>query len=175
MPISQRDLLVNSFLYSESLNESVTLYKSQIIKKKTAFLCHSHKDELLAKGLIAYLKKYEIDLYVDWLDHSLPETPNKITAQKIQSKIVQSDLFLFLATENSMKSRWCPWEIGYADASQKEVLIIPTSSDSTTFGNEYLQLYERIDIGYIQNKPYISVFNPTKDKGILLKEKINSL
>lgn len=48
----------------------------------------------------------------------MPERPNKETAQRIQGKIREIDYFLFLATENSGASRWCPWEIGYAD-SQK--------------------------------------------------------
>jgi hypothetical protein len=87
--------------------------------KKSAFLCHSHKDEELVKGLIVVFEEAGLDLYVDWRDHSMPETPNGVTAWKIQEKIKSSDVFLFLATANSKASRWCPWEIGFADSSQK--------------------------------------------------------
>ncbi|MCH5937009.1 toll/interleukin-1 receptor domain-containing protein, partial [Salmonella enterica] len=56
--------------------------------------------------------------------------------------------FLFLATENSMSSRWCPWEIGYADGKKNlnNIVIVPTvDSSGRHHGNEYLQLYSRID------------------------------
>ena len=55
-----------------------------------------------------------------------------------------------LATRNSTESRWCPWEIGYADAVKdyERILIVPTEDDSGNwYGNEYLQLYKKIDEG----------------------------
>jgi len=77
----------------------------------------------------------------------MPSTPNKETAKKIQGKIESMKYFLFLATENSMSSRWCPWEIGYANGKKPidNVLIIPTSERGKSHGNEYLELYRRID------------------------------
>ena len=56
--------------------------------------------------------------------------------------------FLFLATANSMASRWCPWELGYADGhkSLDRIAIVPTFDGTTTHGNEYLQLYRRVDV-----------------------------
>jgi len=79
----------------------------------------------------------------------MPETPNRQTALNIQNKIKDLKYFLFLATENSMSSRWCPWEIGYANGVKniENILIIPTADRlGTARGNEYLQLYRRIDI-----------------------------
>ncbi|PUU61759.1 hypothetical protein DCL23_26205, partial [Citrobacter freundii] len=61
-----------------------------------------------------------------------------------------TDWFLFLATKNSTQSRWCPWEIGFADIAKgyEKILIIPTENDSGVwYGNEYLQLYKRMDEG----------------------------
>ena len=45
-------------------------------------------------------------------------------------RIELADFFLFLATRNSMSSRWYPWEIGYADGAKPidTILVIPTSS-----------------------------------------------
>jgi hypothetical protein len=84
---------------------------------------------------------------VDWADQSMPDSPNKDTAHKIKVKIVDHNLFLFLATKNSMSSRWCPWELGYADGkkSYDQILLIPTSDGYTTYGNEYIDIYRRID------------------------------
>lgn len=133
--------------------------------KKSAFLCHSHKDEELVKGLIVIFEEACLDMYVDWRDHSMPETPNGVTARKIQEKIKSSDVFLFLATANSKASRWCPWEIGFADSSKKGIYIIPTVDGGGTYGNEYLQLYPKIDTGSAGERSGYAIFQPGKDKG----------
>lgn len=78
----------------------------------------------------------------------MPETPNFETAKKIQKAIEERSFFIFLATANSKASRWCPWEIGYADSSNKKISIVTTTDGNSTYGNEYLQLYDKIDIGY---------------------------
>lgn len=124
-----------------SLNESVKVAKSN--SKQTAFLCHSHRDERLALGVQSWLHNQGWELYIDWLDASMNSTPDKYTAQKIQKHILSRDWFLYLATSNSTKSKWCPWEIGFADGAGKsgDIIVLRTSSKSTTYGQEYLQLY----------------------------------
>ncbi len=124
-----------------------TLLEAHSQGLKTVFLCHSHHDELLVKGLIILLEESGWRVYVDWADTSMPETPNRETAERIQKKIVQLNYFLFLATARSTSSRWCPWEIGYADGKKPidQILILPTTEGATTHGNEYLELYRRIE------------------------------
>jgi hypothetical protein len=89
----------------------------------------------------------------------MPESTNEETAAKIQQKIRDLDYFVFLATENSMASRWCPWEIGYADGKKPRdrILIVPTSDNGSTHGNEYIQLYRRIDM---TSSGSLEVFRP---------------
>jgi hypothetical protein len=121
---------------------------------RTAFLCHSHKDRDVALGLKALLESQGASLYIDWLDEEMPETPNQETAKRIRAKIVDSDLFLFLATPNSMASRWCPWEIGYADGKKPidAIVIVPTKDDTGHYyGNEYLQLYRRLEASTLRS------------------------
>lgn len=115
--------------------------------RQTAFLSHSHKDADLAKGVQAFLRSRGWSIYIDWEDNSMPDTPTGETASKIKERIKQLDWFLYLATANSSRSRWCPWEIGYADGVKKHerILLLPTRDVSGTYGNEYLQLYRRID------------------------------
>jgi hypothetical protein len=115
---------------------------------RTVFLCHSHLDKELAKGLVTLLAESGWTVYIDWADNTMPESPNRITAEKIKERITSSAFFLFLATPNSTKSRWCPWEIGFSDGKKgvDSVFIVPTVDGSTTYGNEYLQLYRQIDI-----------------------------
>jgi hypothetical protein len=149
MAIKTRDLRSASnrsgrVVVAKSLNEA--LAKNQ----QTAFLCHSHKDHELAKGLQVLMKENGWHLYIDWEDSEMPGTPNKETANRIKAKIWSIDWFLFLATDNSTQSRWCPWEIGFADSAKgyEKILIIPTEDDyGTWYGNEYLQLYKKMDEG----------------------------
>ena len=146
-----------------------SLYEAKSKNKQTAFLCHSHKDEDLAKGLQTLLAEDGWDIYIDWQDNTLPQEPNKETASKIKNKIIETNWFLFLATNNSTSSRWCPWEIGYADAVKQNsnILIVPTTDQSGHwYGNEYLQLYRKIDVGSSQiKKSGYAVFEPGATSG----------
>jgi len=114
---------------------------------RSVFLCHSHLDAHLVQGVIALLANNGWRVYVDWADPLMPETPNRQTAAGIKLRIIELDYFLFLATSNSMSSRWCPWEIGYADGKKDidRIIVLPTRDGSRTHGSEYLQLYRRMD------------------------------
>lgn len=116
--------------------------------QKTGFLCHSHKDRDLALGLQQWLKEQGMELYIDWLDSYMPDTPDGTTADRIRTVIKGAEVFLFLATNDSMASRWCPWELGFADGVKRneQIAVIATRDASGNYyGNEYLQLYRRID------------------------------
>lgn len=173
MPIPQSTLLSKSRNYIHTMSEHIAM-KSDGRSIKTAFLCHSHKDQDLVKGLLVFFKENSVNLYIDWQDHEMPDRPNAQTAQRIQAKIIQLDIFLFLATANARASRWCPWEIGYADSASKHIYIIPTSDYAGAYGNEYLDLYPRIDEGTnleIQ-KNGMAVFPPQKTEGSWLNSAI---
>ncbi|MDQ0836960.1 toll/interleukin-1 receptor domain-containing protein [Sphingomonas faeni] len=115
--------------------------------QQTAFLCHSHADRELVIGTVETLRSSGWNVYVDWADASMPAIPDATTASRIKERIVATNWFLFLATTNSMSSRWCPWEIGYADGRKPidRILVIPTTDGQFTYGSEYLGLYRRID------------------------------
>jgi hypothetical protein len=83
---------------------------------------------------------------------------------------VNCEWFLFLATGNSMASRWCPWELGYADGKKpnEKIAIVPTRDGQATHGNECLQLYRRIEV---DNAGGLGIFNPNTTSGY----KVNSI
>ncbi|MBF8275622.1 MAG: hypothetical protein HW390_695 [Candidatus Brocadiaceae bacterium] len=164
MPISKQNLISKATIFNQAIYENKQLLAS-LSRRKSAFLCHSHKDEALVKGMLVLFQEAGVDLYIDWNDHTMPDAPNAETARKIQEKIRRCDLFLFLATANSKASRWCPWEIGYADSSKKGIYIIPTSDGSDTYGNEYLELYAKIDEGSDNTKRGLAVFEAGKSNG----------
>ena len=116
---------------------------------KVAFLSHSHKDSELAEKLETYLRECGWDIYIDWKDTSLPGTPSHETAVKIKEKIVEAEVFLYLATKNSSESKWCPWEIGFADPHKtwENLIIIPTEDAcGEIYGQEYLDLYNFVQM-----------------------------
>lgn len=128
MPIRLTDLRAAS-TRSRLVKEASSRQEARAAGIQTAFLCHSHRDQLLARGLQTLLREHGWNLYIDWQDSSTPDRPNRETANRIKGKIRESDRFLFLATPNSVASRWCPWEIGYGDSAKgaDEILVIPTT------------------------------------------------
>lgn len=169
MTISQSFLNKKAMAYKDTLNERMRKSADAGIVR-SAFLCHSHEDKILVMGLIAYFLEENIRLYIDWKDHSMPESPNVETAKKIQEAIKSRPSFLFLATASAKASRWCPWEIGYADSSMRKITIIPTSDSIGTYGNEYLQLYSHIDIETQDMRSRLSLFRAGITKGKCLTE-----
>ena len=166
MAVSQATL--RSCANRASLRKAVPIREAKASGKQTAFPCHSHKDRELAKGVQVFLQDQEWDVYIDWEDTTMPNKPDRATAEQIQRKVRDLDWFLFLATENSMNSRWCPWEIGYADGmkSYDSIIIIPTTDRAGRFfGNEYLQLYRQISEA---ERGGFGAFRPN-NQGTLLK------
>ena len=128
MPIAQQRLREAALRVSRT--KLMTLSESRTkLGARTAFMCHSHKDADLVKGLQVLLVENGFDVYIDWQDSEMPEQPDRETADRIRSKIKAMNWFLFLATSSSTTSRWCPWEIGYADGTKenRRIVIIPTT------------------------------------------------
>lgn len=128
--------------------ERYSTKEASVHGRDTAFLSHSHLDRELAEGLRVYMKDMGWNVYIDWLDETMPDKISGETANRLKAKIKECQLFLFLATANSCQvSRWCPWELGIAD-SQKgsdKVFIIPTRDDrGYEHGSEYLAIYKKI-------------------------------
>jgi hypothetical protein len=165
--LTENELLV----YRRSLQESTSAYKafSKSTAEASVFLSHSHKDRELVEGFINYLAHWgKIRVYVDWQDSDLPAATNHETARKIKKKIGDLDYFLVLATENALKSKWVPWEIGIADAIKPDkIAIVPVADSSGRFnGNEYLQLYPRLDLGTLPSGGnLLAVFRPNQNYG----------
>lgn len=146
-----------------------TLIEARSQGLQTAFLSHSHQDILLVQGIVTLLAETGWRVYVDWADASMAETPTCETATHIKQKIADLNYFLFLATPNSMGSRWCPWEIGYADCKKliEKILIIPTTDSSGKWhGSEYLQLYRKIDE---TKEGELGVWGPGQTQGIYVR------
>lgn len=119
-------------------------------RKTTIFLSHKHDDLEDLRGVIGWLeKKYDVEVYIDSMDKSMPKTTCGETASRIKGKIHDCDKFILLATEGAIDSKWCNWELGFGDAKKsvnKSIAIFPMRETrfSSYKGNEYLEIYPHI-------------------------------
>ncbi|RRT86398.1 toll/interleukin-1 receptor domain-containing protein [Empedobacter falsenii] len=127
-----------------SLNESYSRDKT----RPMIFLSHKHEELSILQDVIAFLKEEGVDVYVDWMDSSMPAYTNAETAHKLKEKIKTSDKFILVATPNAINSKWCNWELGLGDAAKyiKNIALFPINKTYETFkGSEYLAIYPRIE------------------------------
>lgn len=122
--------------------------------KTTVFLSHKHKDLEEVKeatGVIEFLEKLGVKVYIDSMDNQMPHETSGETALRIKDVIKYCDKFLLLATEKALESFWCNWELGIGDVHKYKanIAIIPMKEkgeyDYKYKGNEYLQIYPHVD------------------------------
>ena len=114
----------------------------------TIFLSHKHNEsnEIL-EGAIQFLKGFDVEVYVDWLDEEMPKFTSGETAKKIKEKIWENDKFILLATEEAINSKWCNWELGLGDAAKyrNNIALLAVQKDNSDYtGSEYLNIYPYI-------------------------------
>ncbi|MNS30524.1 hypothetical protein D3C72_625590 [compost metagenome] len=129
------------------VNETRTFSKSTAIT--SIFLSHSHTDRAIVEQAKVFFENLGISIYVDWADETMPERANGVTASRIKSKIHSNDKFVLLATNAAVVSKWCNWEVGIGDTYKlynKKIALLPLADNSGMWnGNEYLQIYPRIE------------------------------
>lgn len=139
--------------------------KSVSVASVKVFLAHSHVEVELIEAARKILAANGASIYVDTEDTEMPDKTTPETAAKLKEKIGRFDRFVLLASEASLKSRWVPWELGYADATKGmgKVAILPFISIGSGWrGTEYVGLYATIQPS---NGGGIGVFEPNADKG----------
>ena len=140
----------------QSLNEAMenvgTIYHKDQAKKITVFLSHKHDDLDDLKGVIGFLERqYDVKVYIDSRDSSMPQITSGETAERIKKRIMQCEKFILLATDGAIESKWCNWELGYGDAIKfdlNNIALFPMKDkgklDSGYKGNEYMEIYPHI-------------------------------
>lgn len=142
----------------ESINEQYTFDSASNLQKTKVFLSHKHDDLEDLKGVIGLLEeKFNVDVYIDSKDETMPKTTSGETASQIKTRIKKCDKFILLATNGAIESKWCNWELGFGDANKFEnnnLALFPMCdkaySESSYKGNEYLEIYPFIvyEAGY---------------------------
>jgi hypothetical protein len=123
--------------------------ESKTGKTTSVFVSHAHAERDKIGEATAFLKGMNVAVYVDWADETMPEKTSGVTATKIKQKIILNDRFLLIATNAAVASKWCNWELGIGDtfkASTDKLAILPLADNRGHWtGNEYLQVYPRIE------------------------------
>lgn len=138
------------------------------------FLSHSYVDQDLVLGAKQILEDKGLTVYVDWINDPLldRQTVTRVTAIKIRTRMRQCRTMFYLHSVNAKQSKWCPWELGYFDAfthPARKVFVFPvTGSDRSFTTQEYLSLYDTVDIHSI------GVPTQTRDE-IRIKDSTGSL
>jgi response regulator RpfG family c-di-GMP phosphodiesterase len=157
--IFEKGYFRSSRLQKGYINESLKrtrMFSSRIAddSKTTVFLSHKHsdiEDMEEATGVIEKLEDLGAKVYIDCMDNRMPNQTNGETAQRIKEVIKYCDRFILLATAKAIESYWCNWELGIGDVHKypSKIAILPVKEkgqhDSQYKGNEYLQIYSRID------------------------------
>jgi len=159
-------LLTESEVRSAARQTHDRLYESydQVLAKAarttedhfSIFLSHSIKDAEIVRGAHILLTRLGYSVYVDWIvDRDLDrEEVSPETAIQLRGRMRQCDSLLYMSTQNSISSKWMPWELGFFDGySNGRVAILPiTRSQRDEFeGQEYLGVYPYVDVAEIRN------------------------
>lgn len=127
------DVINESFIFSE--------------ERVSVFISHKHDDLDDLKDVIGFLEKeFNVIAYIDSRDLSMPERTSGETAEKIKDRIKKCERFILLATDGAVESKWCNWELGFADAIKgRKVVLFPMKEKGSNYkGNEYMEIYSYI-------------------------------
>ncbi len=144
--------VIEKSVINESLGEIKTFSSSSSHSNKpTVFLSHKHDDLNDLQGFMGKLQQLGVRVYIDSIDNKMPGQTSGETAVRIKEVIKFCDKFILLATDKAIESFWCNWELGIGDTYKyiRHIAILPIkekgSYDYQYKGNEYLQIYPRID------------------------------
>lgn len=110
------------------------------------FVTHSSADNEFIRKVLLFLKyaKGGVTGYVDWQDPKLQHPTDAQTALRLKDRIKRSKKLIFVVTNDSLKSVWCSWELGFADRDKgiENVAILAIKPNNGRWSkNEYLQQY----------------------------------
>lgn len=114
------------------------------------FLSHSRLDADLIAGIKTILEQGGRRVYVDWIeDPQLDRSRVTVeTAEVLRLRMQHSASLIFTTSDNSPRSKWMPWELGYFDGSTPGhigILPLVENEGDDFIGQEYLGLYPKIE------------------------------
>lgn len=132
------------------------IYEQVSLRESCVFISHKFEDLRAAKEIADCIMDAGIDVYLDDNDNGLQRAVNDYNSERIveciENALMTSTHILVLVTENTRKSWWVPYEVGYAKKGTKEIASI-LMKEVDEFP-DYLKI-ERTMTGYISFLEYI--------------------
>jgi len=118
-------------------------------KEPCIFLSHKSIDKKITKAIGDYICKAGINIYLDEYDEKLQSATYKNDSEKIveciQNGLAKSTHVLCILSEETVKSWWVPYEIGYGDNLEKNIASIRLNNISKKAIPEYLHIHDILD------------------------------
>jgi hypothetical protein len=151
----------------ERFEESATFHAL----KCDTFLAHSSEDIELIKNIILYFQDLGAKPYIDKDDMELPSITSSNTATTLIANIKACNKFVVIITDNSINSKWVPWELGVANISKgyNNIAVLQIEGnvvDGECKNNEYLGIYSQIR----EQNGSLIVYSPDKKKSVSINE-----
>lgn len=155
-------LNTRTFSNSRALNESLGANQ---YSDKMVFLSYRREDKQLVDNIVRFLKRIGVAVYIDYLDETLEDRASESVAQTLRDRINKCKKFICLATPNSGKSKWMPWELGLGDRiiNYPNVAVLPvTDNPNTWHDQEYGKIYGRVEnissVGFSTDDNWFVIF-----------------
>lgn len=130
----------------DELRRRLYVDRLERLKVFDVFISHNSKDEDKIIDFFKLLNEKRYVAYIDWVNDKFDlkrEWCNASTAEVIKERIRQSRVFVLFFTKEILKSQWCPWELGYADALNKKICIFQ-SLESEIKIPEFYSVYPKL-------------------------------
>ena len=107
-------------------------------KEYDIFLSHSYLDAEEVELLKEDLEAAGFSVYVDWIEDSHLNRNNvsSNTATVIRNRMKNCKSLIYAFSENSVLSKWAPWELGFFDGFNGKVAVLPIF-DIPQIGEDY--------------------------------------
>lgn len=101
--------------------------KEQKIKEFDFFISHSSTDSAVVQKLIVFENRQGNNIFCDWIndvDYLKRHLVCEATLRVLEKRLEQSKSLIFVASENSMNSIWCKYELNYFLELRRPIYII---------------------------------------------------
>ena len=133
-----------------SINEALDSVARKHAGTYDVFLSQTIRDAEIVLGFFDYLTSLGLEVFCDWITAGElhREDVTVANAAYLRDVMSRSSSMLFLDTEGADQSQWMCWELGWFDANNGHVAVVPVllESDQSYRGREFLGLYPYVKI-----------------------------
>lgn len=139
--------LLDKIMFFDSLRRT-----TPITAKFDVFLSYNIADIEVVKNIFYVLSNKGLKVYLDIVvdpDMKRSET-DKQTAERIHTRLMNSNSLLYAQSPSAGHSNWMPWELGVVDGHTDKCFVLPVTKDTQKVSpqREYLTLYPYVALDF---------------------------